>query len=76
MEQEINHLVVQCGENHVHPLSQALLTILDGSGAGVYIPRFAFASMSTEKAIKLFENHDNIYQSSPIHSSVPFDQQP
>ena len=59
MEQEINHLVVQCGENHVHPLSQALLTILDGSGAGVYIPRFAFASMSTEKAIKLFENHDS-----------------
>ena len=59
MEQEINHLVVQCGENHVHPLSQALLTILDGSCAGVYVPRFAFASMSTEKARKLFEHHDS-----------------
>jgi hypothetical protein len=42
------------------PLSQALLTISDGSGAGVYVPRFAFASMSYEKAIKLlFENHDS-----------------
>lgn len=53
MEQDINHLVVQCGKNHVHPLSQALLTLLDGSGAGVYIPRFAFAKMSHEQAIKL-----------------------
>jgi hypothetical protein len=59
LEQDINHLVVQCGENHVHPLSQALLTSLDGSGAGVYIPRFAFASMSKEQATTLFEKHDS-----------------
>ncbi|KAI2496014.1 hypothetical protein MHU86_18487 [Fragilaria crotonensis] len=59
LEQDINHLVVQCGEHHVHPLSQALLTSLDGSGAGVYIPRFAFASMSREQAMILFEKHDS-----------------
>jgi hypothetical protein len=59
LEQDINHLVVQCGEHHVHPLSQALLTPLDGSGAGVYIPRFAFASMSREQAMTLFEKHDS-----------------
>ncbi|KAI2500342.1 hypothetical protein MHU86_14150 [Fragilaria crotonensis] len=59
LEQEINHLVVQCGENHVHPLSQALLATVDGSGAGVYIPRFAFARMSREQAMSLFEKHDS-----------------
>ena len=45
-------------ENHIHPLSQALLSILDGSGAGVYIPQFAFASMSTERERKVFERRD------------------
>ncbi|KAI2490282.1 hypothetical protein MHU86_24303 [Fragilaria crotonensis] len=56
--QKINHLVVQCGEKHVHPLSQALLTVLTGYRSPVYIPRFAFADMSTEQATKLFETHD------------------
>jgi hypothetical protein len=58
-EQEINHLVVQCGKNHVHTLSQILLSALDGSGAGVYVPRFAFAKMTTSEAINLFEKHDS-----------------
>ena len=29
-DQKIDHLVIQCGENHVHPLSNALLNVLDG----------------------------------------------
>jgi hypothetical protein len=57
-DQQINHLVVQCGENHVHALSQILLTALTGNGSPIYIPRFAFADMTREKVIKLFETHD------------------
>jgi hypothetical protein len=57
--QDINHLVVQCGKNHVHSLSQILLSELDGSGAGVYDPRFAFAKMTTAEATTLFEKHDS-----------------
>lgn len=56
--QKINHLVVQCGEKHVHPLSQALLNVLTGYRSPVYIPRFAFADMSPAQATKLFETHD------------------
>jgi hypothetical protein len=53
LDQQINHLVVQCGENHVHPLSQILLGSLTGNGSPIYIPIFAFADMTTEQAIKL-----------------------
>ena len=63
LDQEINHLAIQCGKNHVHPLCQSLLTILDGSGAGVFIPRFAFSSMSPEKATELFSKHDTYVKS-------------
>ena len=62
-DQDINHLVVQCGKNHVHSLSQTLLSALDGSGAGVYIPRFAFAKMTTKEAMTLFEKHDSYIKS-------------
>ena len=57
-DQDINHLVVKCGKNHVHSLSQTLLSALDGSGAGVYIPRFAFAKLTTAEAMNLFDKHD------------------
>lgn len=63
MEQNINHLVIQYGEKHVHPLSQALLTVLTGYRSPVYIPRFDFADMTTDQAIKLFETHDRYIKS-------------
>ncbi|KAI2501622.1 hypothetical protein MHU86_12820 [Fragilaria crotonensis] len=62
-DQDINHLVVQCGKNHVHSLSQTLLSALDGSGTGVYIPRFAFAKMTTAEAMHLFDKHDSYIKS-------------
>ncbi|KAI2512155.1 hypothetical protein MHU86_2242 [Fragilaria crotonensis] len=50
-------------KNHVHSLSQTLLSALDGSGAGVYIPRFAFAKMTTAEAMNLFDKHDSYIKS-------------
>ena len=55
--------MVRCGKNHVHSLSQTLLSTLDGSGAGVYIPRFAFVKMTTTEAMTLFEKHDSYIKS-------------
>ena len=54
----IPHLVVQCGEKHVHALSEALMTILTGGSSAVFIPRSAFDQMSKEDAVALFQTHD------------------
>jgi hypothetical protein len=63
LDQQINHLVVQCGENHVHALSQILLTALTGHCSPVYIPRYAFADMTIKQVTKLFETHDQFIES-------------
>jgi Mg2+ and Co2+ transporter CorA len=53
------HLVVQCGETHVHSLSESLATILTGMQSALYIPRFVFEKMSDAEASSLFESHDS-----------------
>lgn len=58
LDQQMNHLAVQCGKNHVHALSQFLPAALAVNGSLVYIPRFAFADMTVEQATKLFDAHD------------------
>ena len=54
----ILHLVVQCGEKHVHALSEALMSILKGGSSAVFIPRSAFEQMSKDEAVVLFQTHD------------------
>jgi hypothetical protein len=58
-EQFMPHLVVQCGESHVHSLSEALATILTGIQSALYIPRFVFERMSGDEASTLFASHDS-----------------
>ena len=57
------HLVVQCGESHVHSLSESLATILTGTQSALYIPRFVFDKMSDAEASTLFESHDSFVKS-------------
>jgi hypothetical protein len=57
-DQLIPHLAVQCGDSHVHALSESLATILTGDRSALYIPRFVFAQMSGEDAAELFQTHD------------------
>ena len=57
-DQLIPHLAVQCGDSHVHALSESLATILTGNRSALYIPRFVFAQMSGEEAAELFQTHD------------------
>ena len=50
-------------KDHVHSLSQTLLSALGGSSVGVYVPRFAFATMTSAEATALFEKHDSYIKS-------------
>jgi hypothetical protein len=58
LDQQIPHLAVQCGDKHVHSLSEALASILTGDGSALYIPRFVFSRMSDAEANTLFQTHD------------------
>jgi hypothetical protein len=58
-DQLMPHLVAQCGESHVHSLSEALATILTGVQSALFIPRFVFERMSADEASTLFASHDS-----------------
>ena len=75
-DQEINHLVVQVGANHVHPVSQALLSVLTGNKSAVYIPRYAFQEMTPDQIKSIFDTHDSylktmkFIQLSPVINNI------
>ncbi|KAI2508094.1 hypothetical protein MHU86_6267 [Fragilaria crotonensis] len=69
MEQKINHLVIQCGENHVSPLSQALSEVLTGRNSPLYLSRIALAKLQPSQISAYFEMQD-IYAKSL--KSFPF----
>jgi hypothetical protein len=66
VDQEINHLVIQCGEKHVHPISQVLIANLTGDRSPVYIPRFTFVDMTKEQV----ENSSKLMTSTSNLSKV------
>ena len=59
----IHHLAVQCGENHVAPLSKALSEILKGSGSSLYLPRLTLRNLTDAQKTKYFTVHDNYMKS-------------
>jgi hypothetical protein len=58
MDQLIPHLVIQCGEKHVAPLCQALLPVMTGRGIAMFIPRYAFSTMTSENIRNHFTFHE------------------
>ncbi|KAI2498582.1 hypothetical protein MHU86_15926 [Fragilaria crotonensis] len=58
MDQLIPHLCIQCGEKHVTPLCKALLPVLTGRGSALFLPRYAFSTMSSEQVRSHFEFHE------------------
>ncbi len=58
MDQIIPHLVVQCGEKHVTPLCQSLLKSLTGRGTALFLPRYAFSTMSELQITQHFQFHE------------------
>ena len=59
----IPHLVVQCGEKHVHPLCESLMSILTGDNSPIFIPRSALVQMPTDEVTALFQTHDSYVKS-------------
>ena len=67
MDQTIPHLLVQCGEKHVTPLCQSLLQCLTGRGTALFLPRYAFSTMSDSQITQHFQFHEKWLKSlSPI----------
>jgi hypothetical protein len=62
-EQKINHLVVQCGENHVSPLSKALSEVMTGHNSSLYLSRLALAKLSSDQISSYFEMQDKYSKS-------------
>ena len=63
LEQLIPHLAIQCGENHVAPLSKQLSAILSGNGSAVFLPRVVLGTITTEQITRYFQAHDDYMKS-------------
>ena len=63
MEQKITHLAVQCGENHVAPLSKALSELLTGRNSSLYLPRIALSNLTPSQISSYFEMQDQYSKS-------------
>ena len=63
LDQDISHIVVQCGEHHVHSVGQALLDVLTGDRSPIYVPRHTFADMTQDEIKGIFETHDTYVKS-------------
>jgi hypothetical protein len=58
MDQTIPHLAIQCGENHVTTVCQALSLILTGTKSAIFLPRYALQAMTDAQMQQHFEFHD------------------
>ena len=57
-DQSINHLVVQCGEHHVVPLSKILSEHLTSSTTALSLSRLVFVKLSQTEIQECFLKHD------------------
>jgi hypothetical protein len=55
--QDIPHLVVRCGENHVGPLTEILSAYLDGTHTAVFLGRLLLSKMGTVELDAIFQTH-------------------
>ena len=58
LEQHIHHLAVQCGENHVAPLTKSLSMILKGPGGAVFLPRLVLGSLQSNQIRTVSSSND------------------
>ena len=63
LEQPIHHLVVQCGENHVAPLTKAISALLTGTGGAIFLPRLVLGNLTKDQISKYFTAHGNYVKS-------------
>ena len=63
LEQPIHHLAIQCGENHVFPLTKALSAVLNGNGSAAFLPRVVLSNLTRDQIAKYFLAHSNYVKS-------------
>ena len=63
LEQPIHHLAIQCGENHVFPLTKALSAVLTGKGSAAFLPRVVLSNLTKDQITKYFLAHSNYVKS-------------
>ena len=71
MDQDIPHLAIQCGESHVTPVCQALLKLLTGQGTALFLPRYAFSTMTNTQVENHFLFHEKWLRSLKAVSLAP-----
>ena len=71
MDQDINHLGVQCGESHAIPLCQALSQYLTGHQTALFLPRYALGSITDVQIKQQFEVHEKYTKSLRAFSLFP-----
>jgi hypothetical protein len=58
MDQLIPHLQIRCGEKHVTPTCQALLSVLTKIGSALFLPRYALTTMGDDQVQNHFQFHE------------------
>jgi hypothetical protein len=69
--QDIPHLTVRCGENHVGSLTEILSAYLDGTNNAVFLGRLLLSKMSTAEVDATFQTHADYITKTRIHSMAP-----
>ena len=72
--QDIPHLVVRCGENHVGPLTEILSAYLDGTKTSVFLGRLLLSKMSTLEVDAIFQTHADYTAKTRIIALAPIIQ--
>jgi hypothetical protein len=69
--QDIPHLTVRCGENHVGPLTEILSAFLDGTTTTVFLGRLLLSKMSTTEVDAIFQTHAEYLTNTRMISMAP-----
>jgi hypothetical protein len=72
--QDIPHLTIRCGENHVGALTEILSKYLDGTNNAVFLGRLLLSKMSTADVDAIFQTHADFMTKTRILTMAPIIQ--
>ncbi len=72
--QNIPHLSIRCGENHIVALTEILSTFINGSNTAVFLGRLLLSKMSTEEVDSIFQTHADYMANTRTISLAPIIQ--
>ena len=69
--QDIPHLSIKCGANHVGSLTEILSLYLDGTNTAVFLGRLLLSKMSTAEVDAIFQTHADYMANTRVISMAP-----